>query len=50
MLFWIGSGFRAPGKFLADNGNEFGNEEFRDMCENLNIQVQNTAAYSPWQN
>ena len=20
------------------------------MCENLNIQVQNTAAYSPWQN
>ena len=28
MLLWIGSGFGAPGNFLADNGSEFGNEEF----------------------
>ncbi|CAG2236146.1 unnamed protein product [Mytilus edulis] len=36
--------------FLADNGGEFANEIFRDMCANLNIDVMNTAAYSPWQN
>ena len=45
MLLWIGSGFGASGKFLTDNGSEF-----RDMYKNLNIQVQNTAAYSLWQN
>ena len=50
MLLWIGSGFGAPGKLLANNGSEFGNEKFRDMYENLNIEVQNKAAYSLWQN
>ena len=50
MCLWIGAGFGPPGKFLADNGGEFGNDEYRDMCENLNIEVRNTAAYSPWQN
>ena len=50
MIMWIGSGLGAPKKFLADNGGEFANEQFRDMCENLNIEVLNTAAYSPWQN
>jgi len=37
-------------KFLADNGGEFANDEYKDMCENLNIEVRNTAARSPWQN
>ena len=37
-------------KFLADNGGEFANEEYKDMCANLNIEVRNTAAHSPWQN
>ena len=50
MKLWIGSGMGPPKKFLADNGGEFANEIFRDMCENLNIEVLNTAAYSPWQN
>ncbi|PIK39346.1 hypothetical protein BSL78_23810 [Apostichopus japonicus] len=40
----------APKKFLSDNGGEFANEEFRDMAENLNIEIWNTAGYSPWQN
>ena len=31
-------------KFLADNGGEFGNDKYRDMCENLNIEVRNNAA------
>ena len=50
MLMWIGSGFGCAGKFLADNGGEFANEEYKDMCANLNIEVRNTAAQSPWQN
>ena len=49
MKMWIGNGMRAPNKFLADNGGEFANAEYRDMCENLNIEFTNTAAYSPWQ-
>lgn len=50
MTVWIGSGIGPPKRFLADNGGEFANEAFRDMCANLNIEVMNTAAYSPWQN
>ena len=50
MLMWIGSGLCAPEKFLADNGGECANEKYKDMCENLNIQVLNTAGQSPWQN
>lgn len=50
MTLWIGSGMGPPKKFLADNGGEFANEEFRSMAENLNIEVLNSAGYSPWQN
>ena len=47
---WIGTGLGCPRKFLSDNGGEFANEDFRDMCENLNIIVMNTAAESPFSN
>ena len=50
MTLWIGSGFGIPKKILGDNGGEFANEEYKDMCENLNIDVKHTAADSPWQN
>ena len=50
MKLWIGSGMGAPRKFLSDNGGEFANEQFRDMAENLSIEVWNTAGSSPWQN
>ena len=50
MTLWIGNGMGAPKKFLADNGGEFANDEFRDMAENLNVEVLNSAGYSPWQN
>lgn len=50
MQMWIGSSFGAPKRFLADNGGEFGNEQYKDMCGNLNIEVVHTAAESPWQN
>lgn len=47
---WLGTGLGAPKKFLCDNGGEFANNMFLDMCENTNIQVMHTAAYSPFSN
>ena len=47
---WLGSGLGAPMKFLCDNGGEFANNSFLDLCENMNIQVMHTAAYSPFSN
>ena len=46
---WINSGSGAPKKFLADYGREFANEEYKDMCSNLNIELVNTVAYKTWQ-
>ena len=48
MFMWIGSGLGVPQKFSADNRGEFANEEYTDMCENLNIEVMKTAAESSW--
>ncbi|CAG2235876.1 unnamed protein product [Mytilus edulis] len=50
MYLWIEIGMGPQKNFLADNGGEFANEIFRDMCANLNIDVMNTAKNSPWQN
>lgn len=47
---WLGTGLGAPMKFLCDNGGEFANKLFLEMCENMNIQVMHTAAYSPFSN
>ena len=42
--------FGATKKFLTDNGGEFANEEFLEMCEAMNITVKVTAAESPFSN
>ena len=42
--------FGSPRQYLADNGGEFSNTEYREMCEHLNIGVMKTAAESPWSN
>ena len=47
---WIGAGFGPPKKFLIDNGGEFDNEEYKEICEQFNIEICATAAYSPWSN
>lgn len=47
---WVGMGPGLPKKFLSDNGGEFNNAEYTDMCENLNIVECKTAAESPWSN
>ena len=49
MKIWI-SYFGQPGKFLADNGGEFSNQEYKDMCEVYNIEMMKTGAESPWSN
>ena len=46
---WIRT-FGPPKKFFSDNGGEFNNEQFRSMCEAMNITVKTTAAESPWSN
>ena len=46
---WI-SIYGCPDSFLSDNGGEFSNSKFREMCEKLNINVKTTAAESPWSN
>lgn len=46
----MGTDLGAPGKFLCGNGDEFANNVFLEMCENMNIQVMHTAAYSPFSN
>ena len=46
---WV-SIFGTPRKVLSDNGGEFANYEFIDMCQNLNINFITTAAEAPWSN
>ena len=46
---WI-SVFGPPKRFLSDNGGEFVNGDFIEMCESFNIVVLTTAAESPWSN
>ena len=46
---WI-SYFGAPNKFTADNGGEFCNAEYLDLCENFNIEIQNSEVESPFSN
>ena len=42
--------FGSAKKFLVDNGGEFDKDEFRSLCENVNIRICTTAAESPWSN
>lgn len=46
---WIGV-FGCPRRILSDNGGEFANSEFIEMCESLNINFITTAAESPFSN
>ena len=46
---WI-SYFGKPSKFLADNGGEFANETYTDMCTAYGIEIMKTSAESPWSN
>ena len=47
---WILNLYGAPNNVLVDNGGEFYNRKFKDMCNNLNIRMYASAAESPFQN
>ena len=44
---WL-SVYGAAVKFLSDNGGEFANESFLELCESLKITVKTTGAEAPW--
>ena len=46
---WI-SIFGAPSKFFGDNGGEFSNEDYMELCEAINITIKKTAAEAPFSN
>ena len=46
---WI-SVYGVAEKFLTDNGGEFANNKFMEMCESLGIKIKTTAAEAPWSN
>ena len=46
---WIAI-FGCPKTIISDNGGEFVNKEFMDMCHNFNIKFITTAAEAPWSN
>ena len=46
---WIAI-YRAPQRFFSNNGGEFMNSMFIEMCEQMNISGKNTAGRSPWSN
>ena len=51
MAKWIfGTPYGPCKSVLTDNGTEFVNKEFREMCERLGIRHVTTGAYSPWGN
>lgn len=39
-----------PRRFMSDNGGEYNNANFQDMCEKLGVHVITTGAEAPWSN
>ena len=46
---WINL-FGTPRKFMTDNGGEYVNDHFHDLCDKLNVHIITTGAESPWSN
>ena len=46
---WI-SIFGAPSKFFGDNGGEFSDEDYMELCKAMNIIIKQTAAEAPFSN
>ena len=47
---WLSIFGKPSDGIFTDNGGEFNNREFRDLCENLDIKCLTSAAYSPFSN
>ena len=46
---WINV-FGPPKKFMSDNGGEYVNQSFVDLCEKFGVHVATTGAEAPWSN
>ena len=46
---WI-SIFGVPKKALTDNGGEYVNKSYSDLCEKLGVHIATTGAEAPWSN
>ena len=42
--------FGAANMFLMDNGDEFANDELRELGNQFGINIKHTAAHAPWAN
>ena len=47
---WVADGPGVPKRFLSDNGLEFANTDFQDLCEVFSIEELKTPVESPWSN
>ena len=48
-LSWI-SVFGRPATFISDNGGEFVNQQFNEMCQTMGIEIKTSPSESPWCN
>ena len=46
---WINV-FGPPKQFMTDNGGEYVNSSFVDLCEKFNVHIKTTGAEAPWSN
>ena len=46
---WIAI-FGKPQTFMSDNGSEFVNEKFNDLCSHMDIHIRTSPSESPWCN
>ena len=50
LLKWVGSGYGFPQRLKFDSGREFNNQEIRELGNCIGIEIESTAARSPWMN
>ena len=50
LLKWVGSGYGFPQRLKFDSGREFNNQEIRELGNCIGIEIESTAASSPWMN
>ena len=50
LIKWVGSGYGFPQRAKFDSGREFNNQDIRDLGNLVGIEIESTAARSPWMN
>ena len=50
LVKWVGAGYGFPQKIKFDCGGEFNNDEIRELGNCVGMEIETTAADSPWMN